>query len=110
MTRLSLSILGPSKITTDGSPIKIPTIRAIPLLAYLSITGTAHSREHIANLLWSESNLTHGLAAFRTTLWRMKAAGLDSWIAIEKDQISLNNKRTIDVDALEFKARIDKCK
>src|SRR4030042_1677296 len=110
MTRLSLSILGPSKITTDGSPIKIPTIRAVPLLAYLSITGTAHTREHIAHLLWSDSNLTQGLAALRTTLWRMKSVGLDSWITYEKYRIAITNQKAIEVDALEFKARIDKCK
>src|SRR4030042_7080567 len=98
MTRLSLSILGPAKITMDGSPIKIPTIRAVPLLAYLSITGIAHTREHIANLLWSDSNLTQGLAALRTTLWRMKSVGLDSWITYDKYRIAITNQKAIEVD------------
>ena len=39
MPNLSISLLGPPQITLDGDPVKIPTSRAMPLLAYLALSG-----------------------------------------------------------------------
>jgi predicted ATPase/DNA-binding SARP family transcriptional activator len=109
MARLSISLLGPPKIAIDGVPQKITTHRVIPLLAYLAINGHGQTRETLANLLWSDSNLPHALASLRTTLWRLKLAGLEDWINLEQDEISLNNEKSIEVDAMEFKANIARC-
>jgi DNA-binding SARP family transcriptional activator len=103
MSHLSISLLGSPKITLDGVQVKIPTFRAIPLLAYLAITGVSQTRETLASLLWSESSLPHALGSLRTTLWRLKSAGLDEWIILDHNEISLNYHKSIDIDALEFK-------
>ena len=109
MTRLSISLLGSPQIALNGAPIKVPTRRAVPLLAYLAITGKSQTRETLANLLWSESSLPLGLASLRTTLWRLKSAGLEEWIKLENNEISLNYQKTIDVDVVTFKSNIHKC-
>lgn len=109
MTRLLISLLGSPQIAVNGVPVKVSTKRALPLLAYLAITGKSQSRETLANLLWSESSLPHALASLRTTLWRMKSAGLDDWIKLENDEVSLNDQKTIEVDALNFKANLTRC-
>src|SRR4030065_1539105 len=102
MPHITFSLLGPPQINLDGVPFKIPTFRAIPLLAYLAITGVSQTRETLASLLWSESSLPHALASLRTTLWRLKSGGLDDWIILEDNEISLNLEKSIEIDVLDF--------
>lgn len=109
MPRLTISLLGPPHIALDGVPVKITTYRAIPLLAYLAVTGVSQTRETMANLLWYEGSLPRTLASLRTTLWRLKVAGLEDWIKLEHNEISLNYQKNIEVDVLDFKAQINKC-
>src|SRR4030042_507256 len=109
MSHLTISLLGAPQITLAGMPVKIPTFRAIPLLAYLAITRVSQTRETLASLLWSESSLPHALASLRTTLWRIKSAGLDDWIILEHNEISLNYQKSIEIDVLDFKTKINKC-
>ncbi len=55
MSPLSISLLGTPQILLEGVPINISTARAIPLIAYLAITGKSQTREILANLLWTDS-------------------------------------------------------
>jgi predicted ATPase/DNA-binding SARP family transcriptional activator len=107
MTRFNITLLGRPQIKLDGVPVKVPTLRAIPMLAYLAVTGTSQTRETLANLLWSESSSTHALGSLRTTLWRLNSSGLGEWIVLDHNEISLNYQKTIDVDVLEFKEKIN---
>ncbi|MGE5124081.1 MAG: BTAD domain-containing putative transcriptional regulator, partial [Acidobacteriaceae bacterium] len=109
MTRLSINLFGSPLIVLDGIPLKISTQRAIPLLAYLAITEKGQTRETLSNLLWSDTTHSLALASLRTTLWRLKSFGLEEWMRFENNEISLNYQRTIEIDALEFKARLQKC-
>jgi DNA-binding SARP family transcriptional activator len=56
-----------------------------------------------------ENNQAQGLASLRTTLWRIKSAGLDDWLIIDGEEIALNHEKVIDVDVLEFRAKINRC-
>jgi DNA-binding SARP family transcriptional activator/predicted ATPase len=109
MPQLSISLLGSPQITLDGNPIKIPTSRTMPLIAYLALTGQAQPRETLASLLWTDSSQKRALAALRTTLWRLKSAGLDDWIELNRNDIVLNPRRNIEIDVLKFKTLLDKC-
>src|SRR4030066_1632137 len=109
MTQLTISLLGSPQITVDGVPIRIPTARAVPLLAYLALNDQVQSRENLANLLWTDSNQKQALAALRTTLWRLKSAGLSDWIDLDRNEIALNPQKNIEVDVLRFKALLNKC-
>lgn len=109
MPRFSMSLLGVPQIALDGARIKITAQRLIPLLAYLAITGKNQTRETIASLLWSEVSQKQALASLRTTLWRLKSAGLEDWISIDTDVISINHQKNIDIDVLDFINKIDRC-
>jgi DNA-binding SARP family transcriptional activator/predicted ATPase len=109
MPHLRISLLGTSQITVDGTLLKITTQRVIPLLAYLAINGNSQTRDKLANLLWSEGNLSNTLASLRTTLWRMKSAGLDDWIKLEEDKIYLNYEKNIEVDVHDFIQKLKSC-
>ena len=109
MPRLSITLLGNPKIELDGTSISLPTARAIPLIAYLALTGKSQRRETLANLLWSDSNQKHALAALRTTLWRMKASGLQEWINIDRNGVELSKEKTLEIDVENFQGLIEKC-
>jgi predicted ATPase/DNA-binding SARP family transcriptional activator len=109
MSRLYISLLGNPQILLDGAPKNISTARAIPLLAYLAITGKSQTREILANLLWTDSTQTQALAALRTTLWRLKIAGLEDWIILDQNKINLNHHKNIEIDVVNFKSILDKC-
>jgi predicted ATPase/DNA-binding SARP family transcriptional activator len=109
MSNLSIRLLGPPLISLNGVQVKIPTSRAMPLLAYLAISGQPQSRETLASLLWTDSNQKHALAALRTTLWRLKSARLEDWITLDRNEIALNQLKNIDIDVVNFKAFIDRC-
>jgi predicted ATPase/DNA-binding SARP family transcriptional activator len=109
MQNLSIFLFGKPQITLDGLPVTIPTARAIPIIAYLAITGESQSRETLATLLWSDSTQKQALAALRTTLWRLKSAGLEDWITLDRNEIKLNHQKNIEIDVINFKALLDKC-
>ncbi len=109
MVQLTISLLGSPQIALDGIPLRIPTSRAIPLIAYLAINGQAQTRETMAGLLWTDSSQKHALAALRTTLWRLKSAGLSDWIDLARNEIALNPQKYIEVDVLKFRALLEKC-
>ncbi len=109
MNQLTISLLGSPQITLDGDPLKIPTSRAIPLMAYLALNGQSQTRESLASLLWTDSSQKQALAALRTTIWRLKSAGLGDWIKLGRNEIALDPHKSIEVDVLKFKALLNKC-
>ncbi len=109
MPGLSIALLGAPLITLDGAPVKIPTSRAVPLLAYLALSGQPQNRETLASLLWTDSGQKQSLAALRTTLWRLKSAGLEEWITLDRNEITLNHLKIIDIDVVNFKTHLDRC-
>lgn len=109
MSQLSISLLGSPQISIDNIPIKIPTSRALPLIAFLALSGTAQSRETLANLIWTDSSQKQALAALRTTLWRLKSTGLAEWIELDRNEIALDPHKNIEIDVLKFKSFLDKC-
>jgi predicted ATPase/DNA-binding SARP family transcriptional activator len=109
MNHLSISLLGSTRFSINGVEIKMPTSRAIPLFAYLAITRISQSRQTLASLLWSESNLPHALGSLRTTLWRLNSTGLGNWIIQDHGEISLDFNKSIDVDVLEFMKLVHQC-
>ncbi len=109
MPRLIISLFGSPHISLDGIPIEVRTIRAIPLMAYLGIEGGSQSRESVANLLWTDVGQKQALAALRTTLWRLKSAGLAPWIKIDRDTITLTHLGSIQIDIVDFQDLLDQC-
>ncbi len=109
MSSLSISLLGPPSLTLDRVPVKIPTSRAMPLLAYLALSAQPQNRETLASLLWTDSSQKQALAALRTTIWRLKSAGLEQWITLDRNEIALNQLRSIDIDVVNFRSFLDRC-
>ena len=68
MPRLALYLLGAPRIELDSESMHIGRTKAVALLAYLAVTGTPHSREALATLLWPESTSSRARASLRRVL------------------------------------------
>lgn len=90
MSRLSLYLLGPPCVELDGRPVRVDTRKAIALLAYLAITRERHRRDALVNLLWPESDHSHGRAALRRTLSALRKPLDGGWLNADRETIALN--------------------
>src|SRR5512145_3178927 len=103
MSYLEIDLLGPPLLRLDGRPLQVRTVKAIPLLAYLALNPGSHHRISLATLLWTELDQERAFAALRTTLWKLKKAGLDDWIEVQRDQLGLLPDRPLRLDVLDFR-------
>src|SRR5680860_206584 len=91
MNVLKLQLLGPPHIlASDGTEIHLPTKKAEALLIYLaSPPGVAHSRDHLAEFLWSRSAEEQARTSLRQNLARLRKALGDHKEAIDSNARSI---------------------
>ena len=107
MSRLDIRLLGPTEVEIDNESIKVDTRKAIALLAYLSVTGQPHRRDHLAALLWPESDQSRARAALRRTLSSLSNALGREHLEISRDSIGLSHDGQQFCDAAEFRRLLD---
>jgi predicted ATPase/DNA-binding SARP family transcriptional activator/class 3 adenylate cyclase len=110
MSRLSMYLLGPPRIELDGEPVQVDTRKAVALLAYLALTREHHRRDALVNLLWPESDQSHGRAALRRTLSALRKALADDWLDADREDIALNPHADLWVDVDQFHAHLQECR
>lgn len=86
---LRLSLLGTPLIEVDGAPLSVDTRKAVAMLAFLAVTGHAHSRAVLADLLWPELDGERAGAALRRTLSALRAGLGDGRLHSDRTSISL---------------------
>ena len=84
MPRLDIALLGPPEISLDGLPIKTERRKAVALLAYLAVTARAHTREHLAALLWPGYTTASAHAYLRRTLWELNQMLGKGWVEADR--------------------------
>jgi DNA-binding SARP family transcriptional activator len=109
VSRLALYLLGPPRIERDGQTISVDTRKAIALLAYLALTAESQRRASLVNLLWPESDRTHGRAALRRTLYALRKALVGDWLDVDRDTIGLRPGTDIWVDVDQFRRHLVEC-
>ena len=109
MAKLVINLLGSPSIKLDDKPLEAETYKATALLAYLAVNHGEHTRLELATLLWTELDKDKALAALRTTLWKLKRAGLENWLEIRRGSVFLNIDESIEVDILNFQNLIAQC-
>lgn len=108
MGNLAINLLGTPTIIINREPLQAQTYKATALLAYLAINQGLHTRLELGTLLWTELPKEKALAALRTTLWKLKRAGLKDWLQIQRGAVFLNLE-DVTVDVLEFQKFIAQC-
>lgn len=112
MSRLELKLFGPPKIYLEGQPCHIPDRRAQALLYVLTVEPGDHSREELAELLWSEQPLTTPelrakLSRALSTLQRQLEPSSDrysyTYVIAERDHLRFNTGADYYLDVAEFR-------
>lgn len=101
MDGLTIKVLGDVEITIDGAPIEVDTRKAVALLAYLAVTNSSASRDHLSNLLWGELEADRARGALRRTLSVVRRALDGRWLEAETDRLRLHGPRWLDMEAAE---------
>jgi len=106
MTSLIIRLLGSFEANVgSGSPATFPTKKARALLAYLALRpGTMHSRDEVADLLWSTSGDEQARGSLRRTLSDLrKSLSVDEagWLISNGDLLMLDSEG-VDVDTATF--------
>lgn len=109
MPKLALFLFGLPRMEQDGLPVEVDTRKAVALMSYLAVTRQAHSREHLARLLWGESDPSRGRAALRRTLSVLNKALSGNWLQITNGEISLVSREDILLDVQTFVHQVESC-
>jgi diguanylate cyclase (GGDEF)-like protein len=110
MSRLSLYLLGSPRVERDGLPVQIRRRKAIALLAYLAVTGRAHSRDALATLLWPEQSQSRARAGLRTALADIRAAVGEGCLEADRETVGLVQDPAIELDVRAFRDRLADCR
>jgi DNA-binding SARP family transcriptional activator/pimeloyl-ACP methyl ester carboxylesterase len=101
-----LFLFGAPQLERDGRVVEIPRRKTTALLAYLAVTGKAHTREALATLFWPEHDQSSALANLRRELSRLKQVLGGEGLRADRSQASLNQSAQIWVDAIVFQQKI----
>jgi DNA-binding SARP family transcriptional activator/type II secretory pathway predicted ATPase ExeA len=89
MKALRLWLLGAPVVEVDGTPMSVDTRKAVAMLAFLAITGAAHSRAVIADLLWPDLDSEHAAGALRRTLSALRSGLGDDRLQTDRNSVEL---------------------
>src|SRR5262245_25809667 len=93
---LTVDLLGPPRVTMDGAPIDVDTRKAIAILGYLVVEGSA-TRDALAGLFWAESPQERARATLRRTLSTLRSSAGADLIDADRNQVTLVGKVSSDV-------------
>jgi predicted ATPase/DNA-binding SARP family transcriptional activator len=99
---LSVRLLGPVQISRDEQPISVRGYKPVALLAYLLVTGVAHTRQHLVDLLFDGPD--DPKASLRWTLSELRRAIGAEYILADRQQIVFNFEGDYWLDVTDFEA------
>lgn len=102
--QIRLELFGTFRLTKNGRVINFARKKSKGLLAYLVLHPKQHSRERLASMFWSESDIAGARRALRVSLTEIRSALGESLIISEQDSIRFNSTGEVWVDALEFQS------
>jgi DNA-binding SARP family transcriptional activator len=102
MLYLNLFFLGPPRLEREGEPLEINTRKSVALIAYLAVTGQAHSREALTTLLWPNSRPRQARSILRTTLSVLNKTLAGKGLVVERDRIGLDREADMWLDVAQF--------
>ncbi len=117
MPRLTISLLGPLRVTLDGEPVTgFATDKARALLAYLAVkVDHPHRRDALAGLLWPDQpqrkarqNLRQALSHLRQALGDQDDAA--PFLLTSRETIQFNPTCDHWLDVATFAAQVEDCR
>lgn len=101
---LAVRTLGKFDVQIDGvSLLENADFKRGLLLIYLLEKGTPQSRADVAHLLWPDSEDAAPLGNLRSLLLRMRRDGVDDYLQVGRNTISIRNHADIDYDVAQWR-------
>src|SRR5262245_37181482 len=102
---LEIRVLGELVVTRGGRSLPLPASKKIrALLGYLAVTGRAHTRERLCELLWQGPDGPP--AALRWSLTKLRAVLGPRALEVDRERVALATGAT-DLAAVQAVARRD---
>jgi|GEM_PF-30625 len=99
---LMIRLLGPVQISRDDQPVQIRGYQSLALLAYLLITGKAHTRQHLVDLLFDHSDDPR--ANLRWILSELRRAIGPDYLLADRQEVAFNFESDYWLDVTAFEA------
>lgn len=111
-SRLGLFYLGVPRVEIGGVVADIKLAKANALLAYLAITGEAHTREALSALLWPDHDTTRAQTSLRSILLTLNTTLGKEWLASERKTIQINPlaREAVWLDVEHFEKTLARCR
>ncbi|MCX6046368.1 MAG: BTAD domain-containing putative transcriptional regulator, partial [Chloroflexi bacterium] len=107
MAKLEIFLLGTPQIYVDGVEVTaFNTRKDRALLAYLAVTGTLHSRETLAGLLWSELPEASARRNLRHTLSHLQKVIGPPWLTVARG-VALTKEHPWSVDVQTLRTTVE---
>lgn len=103
---VTLTLFGSPFVTVNNQPIHIGRRKAVALLAYLAVTQRRQSRAHLAALLWPDYDEAGARGELRRALSALNQAVGVSWLAADRESVTLVNANDLQVDVLTYRAHL----
>ncbi len=101
---LQVKTLGRFTVLNGTESLSIPGVRDRALLAFLAITGHAHSREKLAGLLWSNKDEEQARQSLRQSLTTLRKLGV-SVLNDGRERVGLSSGIACDVQSFVTKCQ-----
>jgi DNA-binding SARP family transcriptional activator/predicted ATPase len=106
---ITIRLLGAAHVEIAGTPLALHHQKARALLCYLAATGHAHTRDHLAALLWSDALEKNARHSLRSTLYHLRQAlqarGAEAALLGDGELVSLQPDETA-CDVVRFRRLI----
>lgn len=100
---IEIRLFGSPEVTVAGSPVQVDTRKAIAMLAFLAIEGSA-DRDALAALFWADSPPDRARATLRRTLSALRSGLGPDMIEADRSRVRLVEGYTSDVN--EFRSAV----
>lgn len=110
MPTLTIRLLGPPRVERDGRAVAFDTRKALALLAYVAECRRPVRRDTLAQLLWPDYTAARALANLRRTLWSIRSALGERWVAVTPAEVELALGDDLWVDLTHFRQLLDRCR
>jgi predicted ATPase/DNA-binding SARP family transcriptional activator len=107
MVQPQLYFFGPPRVMHGSETVAVGRRKGLALLAYVTVTGRAHSREALATLLWPDFDQGRALSNLRRELSRLKQDTGRDLIVADRQQVAPIPEGELWVDVGRFNALLD---
>lgn len=105
LPELNIRLLGAPLFALDSVPIRFARRKSQALLAYLVVTGRAHTREALAAILAPETDDRLARQHLRNALHELMSV-LGEWLHVTPQQVALRPAGVLNVDVLSFEREL----